>query len=331
MSTYGSEFRSTGVGLPDRIVPNSEFEKYLDTSDQWIRERTGIETRRLIEPERGESTLTLSLQAAKSALQKADLRADALGMIVVGTITPDSVMPCTANQLQVLLGASRAFTFDLQAACSGFLYGLAIADQFIRNGLVEHALAIGAETLSTITNWRDRGTCVLFGDAAGAAILSKTTDPNRRVIATKLFSDGRYGEHLYIAHGYGKVPPHAAEFSMLKSKVVMHGAEIFKLGVRAMVDSCEQILNENNFTTKDVDFFLFHQANIRIVYKCMEMLGVPEEKTWINVQKYGNTSSATLPIALEEAWQAGRVKRGSLVLMTTVGGGLTWASSLIRL
>ncbi len=331
MSHHASRLVSTGIGLPERIMPNSEFESYLDTNDEWIRDRTGIETRRINDPAKGEGTLSLSLAAAKSALRKADLSPDKLGMIVVGTLSPEMIMPCTANQMQAALGATSAFTFDLSAACSGFLYAFGIADQYICSGKIEHALIIGVESLSWMTNWRDRGTCVLFGDAAGAAILSRTTDPSHRVIAVNLYSDGRGGEHLCIPHGASKVPPHSAEYRMTGHKIFMRGGEIFKFGVRAMVQASEDILRENNLALKDVDFFIFHQANIRIVNKCMEALNVPPEKTWMNVQKYGNTSSATLPVALDEAWEAGAVKKGSLVLLTTVGGGLTWGSALVRL
>lgn len=320
-----------GSGFPERVMTNQDFEKFIDTSDEWIRTRTGIETRRIADPAKGETTMTLAETACRKALAKADVAATDIDLIIMGTVTPDTVMPCVANQLQGRLGSKRAFSFDLQAACSGWIYGLSIADQYIRSGVVKNALVVGGETLSTITNWRDRGTCVLFGDGCGATVLSRTEDEHHRVIATKLYSDGAYGDLLKIPHGYSKVPPHSAEFRHDQNKVQMAGGDIFKFAVRNMVDASQEILAENKLTTKDVDFFIFHQANQRIIDMCLKTLSIDPKKTWLNVAKYGNTSAATLPVCLEEAWAAGAVKPGDLILMATFGGGLTWGSSLIRL
>jgi 3-oxoacyl-[acyl-carrier-protein] synthase III len=329
--TYYSKLTGTGKGLPAKVVSNFDIEKIVNTSDEWIRTRTGIENRRIVDPAQGESTLSMSELAARSALQAACLTGSELDMIVIGTVTPDSVMPCTANQLQALLGANRAFSFDIQAACSGFMYSLSIADSFIRSGQVRNALVIGAETLSSIVNWHDRGTCVLFGDGAGAAILQRTEDPSHRVIATKIFSDGRHGSILQIPHGYSKVPPYSAEYRHDMHKVQMNGGEVFKLAVRSMVECSQAVLKENGFEVEQVDHFIFHQANLRIIDMCTKTLGIPPEKVSINLQNYGNTSAATLPICLDEAVREGRVKPGSLVLMATFGGGVTWGSALIRL
>lgn len=331
MSSYFSRIVGVGSGFPETVMTNADFEKFIDTSDEWIRTRTGIETRRIADPSKGESTMTLALKAAENALRKADLQGSDLDLIIVGTVTPDTVMPCTANQLQARLGAKRAFSFDLQAACSGFLYGMSIADQYIRSGTVKNALIVGAETLSTVMNWRDRGTCVLFGDGAGAAVLSRSEDEKHRLLTTKIFSDGNYGDLLSIPHGYSKVPPFSAEYRHDMHKVKMSGGEIFKFAVRNMIDASHQVLAENNLTTADVDFFVFHQANIRIIDMCIKTLGVDPKKTWLNVAKYGNTSAATLPVCLDEAWAAGALKPGDTVLMATFGGGLTWGASLFRL
>lgn len=328
---YGSRIAGTGSGFPQTTMTNADFEKFLDTNDEWIRTRTGITERKIADPKLGETTLTLARRAAENAIRMADIQPSEIGLIIVGTVTPETLMPCTANQLQGALGASKAFSFDLQAACSGFLYGLSIADQYIKTGMVETALVIGVETLSTIMNWRDRGTCVLFGDGAGAVILRRTTDEKHRIVSTKLYSDGANGEILSLPHGFSKVPPWSAEYRSDMAKINMKGSEIFKFAVRNMVDAAKQILADNNLTANDVDFFIFHQANIRIIEMCAKALDVDPKKTWNNVNKYGNTSAATLPVCLDEAWRAGAVKPGNLVLMVTFGGGLTWAATLIRL
>ncbi len=329
--TYYSQLVGTGSSFPERIVTNFDLEKFVDTSDEWIRTRTGIESRRFVDPSRGESTVSLSEAASRRALQMAGMQASEIGAIIVGTVTPDTVMPNTANQIQALLGAGQAPSFDLQAACSGFLYGLTLADSLIRTGQVASALVIGAETLSSLINWKDRGTCVLFGDGAGAVVLKRTEDRTHSVIATKIYSDGRYGHILNIPHGFSKVPPHSAEYRSDMHKIKMIGSEIFKMAVRNMVEASEVILKENGFSVSDVDHFVFHQANLRIIDMCMKTLGVPAEKVSNNLNKYGNTSAATLPVCLDEAIRAGTVKKGNLVLLTTFGGGITWGSALLRI
>lgn len=328
---HHSKIIGVGSGFPERVMTNQEFESFLDTTDEWIRTRTGIQTRRIADPKKGETTLTLAEKAARKALAQAALSPSELDMIIVGTVTPETVMPCTANQLQAKLGAKKAFSFDLQAACSGFLYGMSIADQYLRNGNAKNALVIGVETLSTIVDWKDRSTCVLFGDGAGACVITRSDDPKHQIIATKLFSDGTYGDLLSIPHGYCKVPPHSAEYRQDMHKVKMSGGEVFKLAVRNMVEASQQILEENHFKPSDVDFVIVHQANIRIIEMCLKTMNVDPKKTWLNVSKYGNTSAATLPVCLEEAWAAGAVKPGDLILMATFGGGLTWGSALVRL
>lgn len=329
--SYHSRIIGTGSEFPETNYTNADLEKFVDTNDEWIRTRTGIQNRRISEPSKGETTVSLSARAAKKALEMAGLKAAELDLIVVGTVTPDTVMPCTANQLQALLGANKAFTFDIQAACSGFVYGLSIVDQYIRSGAVRHALVIGAETLSTVVDWADRSTCVLFGDGAGAAILTRSEDPNHRIISTRLRSDGTYGDLLAIPHGYSKVPAWSPDFNFHLNKIKMKGAEVFKLAVRHMVDTAQILMSENNLTTKDVDFFIFHQANMRIIDYCAKTLGVEPARTWNNLDKYGNISAATLPVCLDEAWRAKAVKPGDTVLMVTFGGGLTWGGALLKL
>lgn len=329
--SYYARIVGTGKGFPEKLMHNKEFESFLTTSDEWIRTRTGIVTRHIADQKKGESTLSFSLQAARRALEMAKIPGEELDLIIVGTVTPESVMPTTANSLQAALGAKHAFTFDLQAACSGFVYALSIAELYIRSGTVKNALVVGAETLSTLMNWQDRGTCILFGDGAGAAVLTRTTDDKHRILATRLYSDGSKGPLLTINHGYAKVPPYSAEYQVHEHKIKMAGQEVFKLAVRGMLDSSMQVLKDAGVELKDVDFFLFHQANLRIIEMCMKQLGIDASKTWLNVDKYGNTSAATLPVCLDEAWKAGKVKEGSLILMTTFGGGVTWGASLVRL
>lgn len=329
--TYYSEIKGLGKCFPENVMTNKDFETFLQTSDEWIRTRTGISTRHIADPKKGESTASLSTEAARQALEMAKIKPEDVGLIIVGTVTPDTVMPCTANTLQEKLGTKNAFTFDIQAACSGFLYAMSIADKFIRCGEVKNAIVVGAETLSTLVDWRDRGTCILFGDGAGAAVLSRTESEQNRIIDTLLYSDGTKHEMLNIRHGYSKIPTYSPEYRENNHKIRMLGSDVFKLAVRSMIEASEQVLAKNKMTSKDVDYFIFHQANIRIIDMCLETLQIPREKTWLNVDKYGNTSAATLPVCLLEAWQAGKVKKGDVVLMSTFGGGVTWASSLIRL
>jgi len=329
--SYFSKLIGTGSAFPEKVMTNADFEAFVDTSDEWIRTRTGIHTRHIVDLKKGECTSSLSFQAAQKALDMAKISASEIDLIVVGTVTADSVMPTTANTIQALLGAHRAFSFDLQAACSGFLYGMSIADQFIRTGAVKTALVIGAETLSTLVNWQDRGTCVLFGDGAGAALFTRTSDPSHSILGTKLYADGSKGEILQIPHGGAKVPHYLPEYQHKNQTIHMQGSEVFKLAVRNMIDASLALLAENKLNPEEVDFFLFHQANIRIVEMCMKTLKVPREKTWINLDKYGNTSAATLPVCLDEAWRQGAIKTGDKVLLATFGGGVTWASGLIQI
>jgi 3-oxoacyl-[acyl-carrier-protein] synthase III len=327
---YGSRIIGTGSQFPQTTMHNKEFESFLETSDEWIRTRTGISERRIADPKLGENTLSLSLGAAQNALEKAGIRGSDLDLIVVGTVTPDSIMPTTANRLQAALGA-KGFSFDLQAACAGFVYSLSVADHFIKAGTTKTALVIGAETLSTLVEWRDRSTAVLFGDGAGAVILQRTEDQEHRILGTHLHSDGQCGELLSIPHGYSRVPPWSPEYRLDHHKIKMKGSEVFKLAIRNMVEASTQLLTEHKVTAKEVDFFVFHQANMRIIEMCARALNVDKSQMWNNLERYGNTSAATLPSCLDEAWRAGAVKSGDLVLMATFGGGVTWASTLFRL
>ncbi len=328
---YRTRIIGTGSHFPEKIWKNSDFESFLDTSDEWIRTRTGIHERHLCDPAKGETTLSLSIGAVRKAIAMADLAPSDIDLIIVGTVTPEMPLPSTATLIQADIGAKNAFCFDIQAACSGFLYCLSIADQYIRSGAVKNAVIVGVETLSTVMNWKDRSTVVLFGDGAGAAVLQRTEGTDHAVLTTKLRSDGTCAKLLTIPHGGSRVPPYSPEYRASQHKILMSGSEVFKIAVRSMVECGRDVLKENNFSVEDIDYFFFHQANIRIIESCMKLLHVPPEKTWTNVGKYGNTSAATLPVCLDEAWRNGAVKPGDLILMAAFGGGLTWGSSLIRL
>lgn len=327
MTRY-TQLLGTGSAFPKRVMTNAEFEKFLDTSDEWIRTRTGIEKRHIADIKAGETTLSMASEACQKALQQAGVKAEEIDLIVVGTITSDMMMPTTGNFLQAVLGAKNAFSFDLQAACAGFLYALGVVDGFIKSGKIEKALVVGVDTLSTITDWRDRSTCVLFGDGAGAAVVGSSSTPG--LIDLQLYSDGTKGKILEIPHGSGRVPPYSAEYKNSFRTIQMEGKEVFKLAVRNMGLASKKILEKNDLSVDQVDAFIFHQANLRIIETCAKKLGIPMERVWVNVQKYGNTSAATIPVSLDEARSTGFIKPGQLILMTSFGGGLAWGAGLWR-
>jgi 3-oxoacyl-[acyl-carrier-protein] synthase III len=318
----------TGSYLPPKVLTNADLEKLVDTSDEWILTRTGIVERRIAPEE--EATSDLALPAAQAALEAADLDPADLDMILVATITPDMPFPSTACVLQDRLGARRAGAVDLSAACSGFIYGLGMADGLIRAGTARTVLLLGAETLTKVVNWQDRNTCVLFGDGAGAVVL-RADEGERGILSTHLYADGSKGS-LLILPGCGSRNPvsHAAVDAGLAKMQMNGGNEVFKLAVRAMEDAALTALKQHGLEVSDIDHLITHQANLRIISALGQRLGVPEHKVEVTIRKYGNVSAASIPIALDEAVRAGRVKAGEIVLVCAFGGGLTWASSLIR-
>jgi 3-oxoacyl-[acyl-carrier-protein] synthase III len=318
----------TGSYLPPKVLTNADLERLVDTSDEWIVTRTGISERRIAPEE--EATSDLALRAAQSALEAAGLDPADLDMILVATITPDMPFPSTACVLQDRLGARRAGALDLSAACSGFIYGLGMADGLIRAGTARTVLLLGAETLSKVVNWQDRNTCVLFGDGAGAVVL-RADEGERGVLSTHLYADGSKGP-LLILPGCGSRHPvsHAAVDAGLAKMQMNGGNEVFKLAVRAMEDAALTALKLHGLEVGDIDHLITHQANLRIISALGQRLGVPDAKVEVTIRKYGNVSAASIPIALDEAVRAGRVKAGEIVLLCAFGGGLTWASSLIR-
>jgi 3-oxoacyl-[acyl-carrier-protein] synthase-3 len=310
------------------VLTNADLEKLVDTSDEWIVTRTGISERRIAPEE--EATSDLALRAAQSALEAADLDPADLDMILVATITPDMPFPSTACVLQDRLGARRAGALDLSAACSGFIYGLGMADGLIRAGTARTVLLLGAETLTKVVNWQDRNTCVLFGDGAGAVVL-RADEGERGILSTHLYADGSKGS-LLILPGCGSRHPvsHAAVDAGLAKMQMNGGNEVFKLAVRAMEEAALTALKRNGLEVSDIDHLITHQANLRIISALGQRLGVSDAKVEVTIRKYGNVSAASIPIALDEAVRAGRVKAGEIVLVCAFGGGLTWASSLIR-
>jgi len=318
----------TGSYAPPRLLTNADLEKLVDTSDEWILTRTGIAERHIASEE--EATSDLSLHASQAALEAAGLDPADLDMILVATITPDMPFPSTACVLQDRLGAKRAGALDISAACSGFVYGLGVADGLIRAGTVRTVLLLGAETLTKVVNWQDRNTCVLFGDGAGAVVL-RADEGERGILSTHLYADGGKGSLLILPGGGSRHPMSQAMLDAGLSKIQMNsGNEVFKLAVRAMEDAALTALKQHGLEVADIDHIITHQANLRIISALGQRLGVPNHKVVVNIQRYGNTSAASIPIALDEVVRGGRVKAGDIVLLCAFGGGLTWASSLIR-
>jgi 3-oxoacyl-[acyl-carrier-protein] synthase III len=318
----------TGSYAPPRVLTNADLEKLVDTSDEWILTRTGIAERHVASEE--DATSDLALHASQAALEAAGLDPADLDMILVATITPDMFFPSTACALQDRLGARRAGAMDLSAACSGFIYGLAVADGLLRAGTARTVLLLGAETLTKVVNWQDRNTCVLFGDGAGAVVL-RADEGERGILSTHLYADGSRGSLLILPGGGSRHPMSQAMMDAGLSKIQMNsGNEVFKLAVRAMEDAALTALKQHGLDVGDIDHLITHQANLRIISALGQRLGVPDHKVVVNIQKYGNTSAASIPIALDQAVRAGRVKAGDIVLLCAFGGGLTWASSLIR-
>jgi len=317
----------TGSYAPKKVLTNHDLEKMVDTSDAWIFERTGIRERRVCE--KGQTTSDLAYEASVRALKAAHISAQDLDLIIVGTLTPDSAMPSLGCVLQAKLHAKKAAAFDVYAACSGFLYGLSIADGFIRSGMHETILVVGAEALSRYTDWEDRTTCVLWGDGAGAAVVQRHAG-KRGILSTHLHSDGSYGDVLHIPGGGAAHPATHDTVAKRMHYIKMKGNETFKIAVRALEDVVQEALDHNKVKAEDIDLLVPHQANLRIIQAMAKRLNMPMEKVVLTIHKYGNTSAASIPMALDEAVRDGRIRENHLILLEAFGGGLTWASALIR-
>ncbi len=318
-----SRIMATGSYLPEHIMTNAELEGLVNTSDEWIRERTGIHQRHIVAED--ESTCDLAERAARAALESANVDPSELDLIIVGTTTPDKIYPATACRLQARLGANGCTAFDLQAVCTGFIYALGVADKFIKAGDVKRALVVGADTHSRLLDWSDRQTCILFGDGGGAVVLEASDEPG--IYSTHLHADGSYEDLLYVEGG---VPLGAGAISKGNAYTKMRGSEVFKIAVRTLRRIVAEALDANGMTSSDIDWLIPHQANIRIIEATARKLDIPADRVVVTVAEHGNTSAASVPLALDVAVRDGRVKRGDNILLEAFGGGFTWGSALIR-
>jgi 3-oxoacyl-[acyl-carrier-protein] synthase-3 len=313
-----SYIASVGTNVPDNIMYNKEFEAFLDTTDEWITTRTGIKRRHITPKGVDLKASELGAVAVQRAISQAGLQPQDIDGIICATFTPDNFFPSTACRIQAITGCSRAFAYDISAACAGFVYALTSANGLILSGVAENIVIVGAEVISKSLDWKDRTTCILFGDGAGAVVVRGTDDESKGVLATKLQSDGNLGDILVL-------PSSGSDCTMK-----MKGNEVFKHAVKMMSEMSQNVLDSTGLSENDVDLLIPHQANIRIIQAVAERLKVPREKVVINVERYGNTSSASIPLALEEAWKENRVKSGSRVLFTALGGGVTVGSALVQ-
>ncbi len=322
----------TGSYLPSKVLTNADLEKMVDTSDEWIFTRTGIRERRIAAPD--ELSSDMGSRAAELALKRAGLDPKQVDLIIVGTSTPDTPFPSTACYIQHKIGAKKAAAFDITAACSGFLYSLITANQFISTGLYSNILVIGAEKMSAIINWQDRNTCVLFGDGAGAVLLQAKTDATSHrgfgFLATDLGADGAQADILSVPGGGCRIPLSAEVLAERINTIQMSGKEVYRYAVSAMYQSAKRCLDAAKISTDEIDWVVPHQANYRIIEAVAERLGTPKEKLIVNLDQYGNTSAACMPIAIDEAVAAGKFKPGDKILFVTFGGGLTWASAVLE-
>lgn len=314
--------------VPEKILTNTDLEKMVDTTDEWIRTRTGISERRILED--GKASSDMGAEAVKRLLKYRNMDAEEVDGIIVATITPDMFFPSTANLIQDKVGAKNAWSFDLSAACSGFIYALSMGAQLIEVGRYKNIIVVGTDKMSSITNYRDRNTCVLFGDAAGAVLLETSENDGIGVIDFLLHSDGTGADYLHMKAGGSKYPATAETVANDWHYIYQDGKTVFKLAVQKMADVAEQILVRNSYSGKDVKLLVPHQANLRIIDAAAKRLGLEPEKVQINIDKYGNTTAATIPLALSEAYQEGKLQKNDLIVLSTFGAGFTWASALIK-
>lgn len=318
----------TGRGLPEHVMTNHDFASIgIETSHEWIMERSGISERRIAK--NGETTCSMAAEAGRKAMEVAGVHPGEIDVIVLSTATPDRLLPATAVDIQAELGATRAAAFDIGAACAGWLYAMTVAEGLIMSGTAETALVIGSEKMSSIVDWKDRSTCVLFGDGAGAAVL-KRSKQGKGILSAYMRSDGKLADLLYRPDG-GATTPMSVEVLEKRSHLVrMAGREVFKHAVRSMADAADRALDGARLTGSDIDLLIPHQANVRIIEATAKHSGIPMDKVYVNVDRYGNTSSASIPIALNECIESGRIKEGATVMMVAFGAGFTWASMVVR-
>ena len=324
-----SRILGTGHYTPEKVLSNVDLEKVVDTSDAWIAERTGIRRRHVAAD--NELTSDMAAHAGRRALEAAGLNVADLDMIIVGTISGDTPMPACAVHVQQKLGADGIPAFDISAACAGFVYGITIADQFIATGAAQCVLVIGVELLSRLLNWQDRTTCVLFGDGAGAAVIGKARGDGRGILSTKIFTDGSLAGALHIPGGGSAEPLTAEGIERKRNKVHMSGSEVFRVAIKNLTSASALALKAAGLTSKELDWVVAHQANLRIITQVSDRLGFPLEKFVLNIEEYGNTSSASIPIELDEAVRDGRIKPGHNVLLCALGAGISWGASIVRM
>lgn len=322
-----TKIAGTGSYLPERVLTNADLEKMVDTSDEWISTRTGIKERRIVNEDQAASDL--AYEASKKAIQAAQVKPEELDMIIVATITPDMVFPATACVLQERLGVKGIAAFDLEAACSGFLYGITIGSQFIATGMYNNILVVAAEVLSKIIDWKDRSTCILFADGAGAVILKPSSD-NSRIISSYLGADGTGADLVGVPAGGSRLPASQETVRDGQHYMKMRGNGLFKKAVKVMVQAIDISLEKSGLTYDEIDFFIPHQANIRIINAVAKRIGMDKDKVYVNLDQCGNMSAASVAVALDQAVRAGKIKKGDKVLLTCFGGGLTWASLVIE-
>ncbi len=317
----------TGSFLPEKVLSNHDLEKIVDTSDEWISSRTGIKERRILES--CKSSSDMAVEASKKALEDANLTPEDIDLVIVATMTSDMITPSTACIVQDKLGCKNAAAFDISAACSGFLYGLSVAYGLIKSGTYKNVLLVATEAMSRILDWEDRGTCILFGDGSGAAIISEVPE-GKGIINMELGSDGSGADLLLIPSGGSKSPSTAETIKNREQYLRMEGSEVFKFAVRKIDETCKNIIKKSELNSEDIDLFIPHQANTRIIDSAIKKLKISKEKTFINLDKYGNMSAASIPVALDEALKQGRVKDGDNILLVGFGGGLTWGSAILK-
>lgn len=317
----------TGSELPSKIITNHDIEKMVETSDEWITVRTGIKERRILQE--GKGNADMAFHAATRALEDATMEAKDLDAIIMGTVTADYPFPSSACVLEDMLGARGVFSFDVGAACSGFLNALAVADSFIRLGKIRNALVVGSDALSRLLNWQDRTTCILFGDGAGAVVLGASENGNG-ILSTKLRTDGSYAKTLYVPAGGSLKPANCETVERNEHTITMNGKEVFKIAVRSMEDISREALEEAGVRIDEVSLVIPHQANRRIIVALADRLGVPMDKVMVNLDKYGNTSAASIPVALDEAKRQGRIQKGNVVLLNAFGAGFAWGAAVVK-
>lgn len=328
MSKIRAAITAVGHYVPDTVLTNSDMEKLVETNDEWIQTRTGIKERRILI--NGEPTSFMAVEAINMLLKRRGISADELDLILVGTVTPDMLFPSTACIIQDKIGATKAWGFDVLAACSGFIFTLVAGMQFIESGMYKKVLIVGSDKMSSITNFKDRNTCVLFGDGAGCVLLEPSDDPGYGIIDTNMHVDGKGGKYLNMLGGGSLNPPSHQTVENDWHYVYQEGKHVFKDAVKGMADVSHEIMVRNNLIADDISYLVPHQANMRILTACADRMGLPHDKVMVNIHKYGNTTAATIPLCLSEYWEAGKIKKGDNLVLASFGAGYTWGSILLK-